>query len=173
MNTILMKIDKVISIILSTLISILAIGVISGVFLRYFLGISYGWIEEFLTMLFICTTFLGSALCVREKQHIGITYAVDLLQGMSKTLSSIFIQCIIIVVSSFIFIYSIRWIIAVGSTLSPSSHIPMGYFYCIVPISSFLTIFYSIVNIAGNFIHIDEAETGYFSDDILPEEMTQ
>ena len=171
MNLFIKKIDKIISIVLSVLVAVLSIGVICGVFLRYFFGISYAWMEEFLTIMFVYTIFLGSALCIREHQHIGISYFVDNFKGVREKISLIFIQVVITFVACVLCLYSIRWITAVGSTLSADSHVPVGIFYTIVPVSSVITVFYCLINIAGNFIHIDEAVTGYFEDDALPEEM--
>jgi TRAP-type C4-dicarboxylate transport system permease small subunit len=55
----------------------------------------------------------------------------------------------------------------------PSSGIPFGIFYAIVPISSIISIFYASLNILGTFIHIEDADTGYFKDEDLIEECVQ
>lgn len=170
MNSILKKIDKVISVILSSLVAIIAIGIIATVFMRYLFGLSYNFVEEFLTICFASVIFMGSAICVREKQHISITYFVDKLPKKKKIISDIFVMVCIIAVSLIMFIYSIKWINAVGSTVSPSSGIRMGIFYSIVPISSLITIFYCVIDILSNFVYIKPAEAGYFDDAELMEE---
>jgi TRAP-type C4-dicarboxylate transport system, small permease component len=169
MNKLLKIMDKILSVVLSALIAFLAIGVISTVFLRYFFGFSSGAFEEYLTMSFVITCFIGSALSVREKQHISISYFVDKLTGRRKTVSEIVVMVAIIVVSSVVLIYSIRWIMAVGSTISPVSGVKKGFYYIVVPFSSVLTIFYCVIDILGHFINIEPAVSGYFGDDRLPE----
>lgn len=171
MNKFLQKLDRILSVISIIMVGLIASGVIISVFLRYFFSLSYGWVEEFLTMLFVAITFMCSALCIREKQHINISYFTDKYDGVMKTISDIFIQVCMIAVSVFLLIFSSKWIYAVGSTISPNSGIPFGYFYSIVPISAILSIFYSCIDILSHFIHIEDAKTGYFDDDAIPEEI--
>lgn len=171
MNKFLKLFDKTLSVISIVMVGLLAVGVILTVFLRYFFSISYGWVEEFLTMLFVSINFLCTAVCIREKQHISISFFTEKFAGVKKTISDIFIQVCIIAVSVFLCIYSCRWIGSVGSTVSPSSGIPFGIFYSIVPISSVISVFYCFVNILSHFVHIEEAETGYFNEDVLPQEI--
>ena len=84
MNTILKYLDKAMSFILIVLVAFLAIGVSVTVVLRYFFGLSFSTLEELLTMAFIFTTLFGSALAIREKQHISISYLADKIVGKSK-----------------------------------------------------------------------------------------
>ncbi len=170
MNTLIKRIDAFLSVLLTLMVAILATGVIATVFMRYFFSLSYGWFEEFLTMLFVAITFLGSAACIREKQHIGITIVTDTFSGLAKTISSVFIESVYIAVSAFLLVYSLKWIGHVGSTLSPSSGIPFGLYYSVVPIASGFSIFYASVNIAGLFISIPEPITGYFNDEEILQE---
>lgn len=170
MNTIIKGIDRFFSVTLSLMVFVLATGVILTVFMRYFFSISYGWFEEFLTMLFVSITFLGSAVCIREKQHINIGILIDGFSGIAKKISTIFIEVVYIVVSVFLLVYGLKWIEAVGATVSPSSGIPFGWYYSVVPIASVLSIFYACTNIAGVFISIPEPITGYFTDDVIQTE---
>ena len=57
-----------------------------------------------------------------------------------------------------------------GHLLSQNSHLPMKVFYIFMPITFALTIVYTIVDILGLFIKIDEPEGGYSTDDKLPED---
>lgn len=168
MNKVLKIIDKIISFLLSTLVAILAIGIISTVFLRYIFGISYNSFEEFLTICFAAIIFLGSALAIRENQHIQISFFKDTFSQKKQKIIEIIIMVIIIIISVFIINFSIKWISMVGSTVSPASGIPMGIYYLIVPISFSLTIFYCLIDIASKFINIETAKTGYFDDSEIP-----
>ena len=173
MNKFLKLFDKTLSVISIVMVALLTAGVIITVFLRYFFSLSYGWVEELLTMLFVSINFLCAAVCIREKQHISISFFTEKYTGIKKTISELFIQVCIIVVSVFLCIYSIRWIGSVGSTVSPSSGIPFGIFYAIVPISSLISIFYCFINILSQFVPIEEAQTGYFNEDVLPQEINR
>lgn len=173
MNLVIKKIDRTLSVILSVMVGVLATGVILTVFMRYFFALSYGWFEEFLTMLFVSITFMGSAVCIREKQHISISILVEKFTGIPQLVSTVFIEVVYIAVSVFMLVYSSRWIGAVGSTLSPSSGVPFGYYYSIVPISSVISILYASINILGVFVPIDDPITGYFTDDEILEDIPE
>ncbi len=173
MNKFLKILDKVISIILMALAGFLAVGVTVTVVLRYFFGLSFSTLEEFLTMSFIFITLFGSAISVRERQHISISFLADKIVGKSekrKTVSVILVDASIIFVCAVMFIYSSKWIAKVGHLLSQNSHLPMKVYYIVMPISFALTIIYCIFDILGRFFKIDEADSGYSTDDKLPEE---
>lgn len=173
MNSFLKVLDKIISWILIALVAFLAIGITVTIVLRYFFGISFSTLEEFLTMSFIFTTLFGSALAIREHQHISISFLSDSFAAKSKTrkiVSTILIDVSIIFVSVMMTIYSIQWIMAVGGLLSPNSHLPMGTYYVFFPITFVLTAIYTLFDIIGLFVPITEADSGYFTDDVLPGE---
>ncbi len=172
MDKILRMTDKVLSFVLSALVAVLAIGIILTVLLRYLFGLSFSSVEELLTIAFAAIIFLGSALCIREKHHIGISIFKDSLSEKKRKIVDILIMVIIIFVSSVIIQYSIKWISVVGTTVSPASGIKTGFFYAVVPISFCLTILYCVVDILNNFIDIKPAQTGYTDDSELPEEIT-
>jgi len=173
MNKAIKTLDKVISFILIALVAFLAVGVSVTIVLRYFFGISFAMLEEFLTMSFIFITLFGSALAIRERQHISIMFLADKIVGDSekrRKISTILIDATIIFVCSVLLVYSCKWIAQVGHLLSQNSHLPMGVFYIFMPITFGLTILYTIVDILGLFMKIEEPDGGYSTDDKLPEE---
>ncbi len=173
MNKAIKILDKVISAILIILVAFLAVGVTVTIVLRYFFGISFAALEEFLTMSFIFITLFGSALAVRERQHIAIGFLAEKIVGSSplrKKISSILIDVSILFVCVFMVIYSCRWISQVGHLLSQNSHLPMSVYYIFVPVTFILTAVYTLLDILGLFVHIDNPEGGYSTDDVLPEE---
>lgn len=173
MNTIIKALDKVLSVILIVLVGFLAVGISVTVVLRYFFGLSFAMLEEFLTMSFIFTTLFGSALGIRERQHISIGFLADKIVGDSaarRKVSTILIDAVIIFVCAVMFISACKWIGEVGDLLSANSHLPMKVYYITVPVSLALTIFYSVVDILGLFVKIENADGGYSTDDKLPED---
>lgn len=150
--------DKTLSILLGTLVFILASGVMISVFLRYVFGISFAWAEELLTMTFIGTTFFGSALGIREEEHI----ALGVFKPENLKLRRLFIainSIVLIVILSIIFFYSLRWIAKVGSIPSPSIGIQYLYFYAMVPVSFAISIFYAFCTILSLFMNIEPPTT--------------
>ena len=157
--------DRTLSLLCTLLAFGMTVGVIVSVFARYLFNISFAWSEETIIMLFSGTTYFGTALGVREKEHITITYveekASPTVRKMIQILSNVVIAC----VSAAVFWQSLLWIRKVGGVPSPVTHIPYGYFYVMVPISSLLVIFYAGVNIASLFSPIPPADKGYGADD--------
>jgi TRAP-type C4-dicarboxylate transport system permease small subunit len=133
--------------------------VIISVFLRYFFGLSFAWAEELLTIVFIATTFFGAALGLREREHIAINLMPESSSLALRKILHIIVFAAIIVVSIFIFKYSILWIARVGKVPSPATGITNGTFYTIVPISFGITIFYAIVQILSEFMLVDPPRT--------------
>ncbi len=175
MNKAIKVLDKAISLILIVLVGFLAVGVSVTIVLRYFFGISFAALEEFLTMSFIFITLFGSALAVREKQHISITFLADRIVGESekrRKIVTILVDVSIIFACSVLFVYSCKWIAQVGHLLSQNSHLPMKVFYIFMPITFGLTIVYEIVDILGLYVKIDPPDGGYSTDDELPEEQS-
>ena len=172
-NTVIRVLDRVISWILIVLVAFLAVGVTVTIVLRYFFGISFAALEEFLTMSFIFITLFGSAIAVRERQHISIGFLAEKFAAKSRTakiISTLLIDASMLFVSVVMVIYSSRWIAQVGHLLSQNSHLPMKVFYIFVPITFCLTAVYLIVDILGLFVHVEETDGGYSTDDQLPEE---
>ncbi len=173
MNKAIKVLDKVISVILMALVAFLAVGITFTIVMRYFFSISYAWLEEFLTMSFIFITLFGAALAVREKQHIAITILADKICGKNESLKKVFgilVDAVILFVCFYMTMYSIKWINQVGHLLSQNSHLPMKVFYIAVPITFVITGIYTVIDILGRFVKIDEPDGGYSTDDELPEE---
>ena len=173
MNKAIKLMDRLISVILILLVAFLAVGVSVTIVLRYFFGISFAALEEFLTMSFIFITLFGSAIAVREKQHIAISFLADKVMGDSpkkRRIGTILVDSAIILCSLVMVVYSCKWIAQVGHLLSQNSHLPMKVFYIFMPSTFSLTIVYAIIDILGQYIQIDPPEGGYSTDDKLPEE---
>jgi TRAP-type C4-dicarboxylate transport system permease small subunit len=147
--------------------AVLAGGVVISVILRYFFSIAFVESEELLTMVFVATTFFGSALGLREGDHIAITNFVNLAGERSRRVFAIICQVVIIIVSLVMVYYSIRMIAKVGRVPSPATGIKRGWYYAIIPVSFLFTIFYAAVDIAGQFIVIPPPNKGFMDDSEL------
>ena len=158
LNSFIKCVDKVMRVLLVTIVGALTCGVIISVFLRYIFHISFAWSEEIISIFFVASTFLGAAFGVREKENIAINLNFDKLSPSISKAIRIIASIVIIIVSLFFFIYSIIWISHVGSIPSVCTGIRCGIYYSIVPISFVITIFYSIINIIAEFVHIDQPE---------------
>ena len=173
MNKFLKILDKAISWILIVLVAFLAVGITVTIVLRYFFGLSFSMLEEFLTMSFIFTTLFGSAIAIRERQHIAISFLSDSIAAKSKTakiVTTILIDASIVFIAGAMVVISSQWIAQVGYLKSANSNLPMGVYYIFVPITFALTVFYAIIDILALFLPIKDADSGYTTDDKLPGE---
>lgn len=170
MNKFLRLLDKVLSVYCLSMMGIMTIGVILSVFLRYVFNITFVKGEEAITMVFVATTFYGAALGIRERDHINIAYFSEKANDRLRGFIDIFVNLVIIFVMYYLFKNSLIWISKVGNVKSPGLQIATKYLYIMVPVSCVISIIYSLVNILGVFISIDEPDYGYDRDDIHAEE---
>ena len=89
---------------------------------------------------------------------------------MKKIISAFLVDLSILFVSIVMIYFSILWISQVGHLLSPNSHLPMSVYYIFVPITFFITVFYVVIDMLSYFVRIENADGGYSTDDVLPEE---
>ena len=169
MNKTIKVLDKVLSVILILFVAFIALGVSGAVIARYFFSYSSTAFEEFLTIAFVETVFFGAALSIREKQHISITYLIE-KSDRRKAIFDIIDSVIVALINVGMLYYSIIWIQKIGHTVSPASGIMMKFYYIAVPITSAIAVFYCIIEILQHFVKIDDADKGYLTDDVLPDD---
>lgn len=114
--------------------------VLLTVVLRYVFSISFPFMEEFITVTFAFTTFWGAGICVIENENINIDMFYAKLKGGIKKGVYIFNTFIVLVVNVLMFIYSIKWVVLVGSHRSMGMKVPTAYIYGIMPVCTVITI---------------------------------
>jgi TRAP-type C4-dicarboxylate transport system permease small subunit len=159
MKKLLGGIDKAMFFWCKLLTGILACSMIVSVFLRYVFDLTFVWAEEFITMVFIATTFFGAAVATRENEHISIDSLIEVLPEKVRMLLNIFSHLVISVVLGFVFYYSLNWIEKAGDLLTPGLRVPEKYFYYIVPVSSLLIIFYAVRKIISMVLALKSASS--------------
>lgn len=156
--------DKVLFIWCLAVTAMLALAVISSVFLRYVLGITFVWAEEVITMLFIATTFFGAALATKEDEHIGIPALLEAVSKPARKILTIVGLLISIAVVVFLFLRSLDWIEKAGDLVTPGLRVPERYFYYMVPISALLIIFYCLRRIGALVLNGSDTAVDSFRD---------
>ncbi len=133
--------------ILIILLAVMVIDVSWQVFSRYVLQRSSSITEELATFLLIWVGLLGAAYAYREKSHLGIDLISHKLSSKGKFYSESIVLIVVILVSSFVFIFGGLRLVYITFTLnqlSPAMRINMGYIYSVVPITGILIILYSL-----------------------------
>ena len=143
-----MKVNKImdgVSVLCMVLILLL---VIAQVAMRYLFNSPLTWSEELAVFVMIWLTFIGSLICMRDKEHIEVTILVD---HLPRTL-----QRIVVAFSRLASVFFLLVVAYYGSDLvmenmtvtSPANKISMGLVYTIIPLSSIGMAFYLVKAIA-------------------------
>jgi len=144
------KLDIFIKTLLTVLVFLIFLITLAQVLNRFFFNRSIVWVEIIAKYLFIWVVFTGIAYGIKIKSHFKMT---EVLEKFPKK-----IQYLIISISNFIIIILFIVILLSSIPLLKSSikriafgtNILMFYFYLVIPVGSFLSIFYYVLRIIKN-----------------------
>ncbi len=108
---------------------------------RYVVNNSIIWADQACRYLFCVSTFLGAAICVKERKHTSIDFLAEVLPPKGKKIQTIAIYLIIAVFG--IVLARSGYALAVKAMRQKVSTMPMkmGQIYMMVPISAaFITL---------------------------------
>jgi TRAP-type C4-dicarboxylate transport system permease small subunit len=83
-DTVLGAIDRLIRALLVAVVGVMVVVVFAQVVARYGLNSSFGWADEISRLAFVTMVFLGIAVAVRARAHIGITLVADALPALPR-----------------------------------------------------------------------------------------
>ena len=146
------KIRQVIDVTLSSLcVIIFALMVIIGTYqitTRYFFNKPSTVSEELLTYSFTWMALLASALVFGKRDHMRMGFLADKLTGTPRKILEIVIELLVMLLAGSVLVYGGATIMQLTMTqVTASLGIPMGIVYTVVPLSSIIIVFYSILNI--------------------------
>ena len=108
---------------------------------RYVVNNSIIWADQACRYLFCVSTFLGAAICVKERKHTSIDFLAEVLPPRGKKVQTIVIYAIIAVFG--IILVRSGYALAIKAMRQKVSTMPlkMGQIYMMVPISAaFITL---------------------------------
>ncbi len=138
---------KVLLVIGTVFFSTLIVIVFSQVVTRYFFGHTMAWVDELSRFLFVWMMFMGISLGIYKRKHIGIEFFMNLLPDDKRKKLDIGNELITIIFFAVVFWYGTNLTLRSTEMVSPVIGINMGLIYSIIPITSLLNIFYSILPI--------------------------
>ena len=134
--------------ILATLLGLIVIIMFTQVLFRYAFNNSLSWTEEIAKFLFVWITFLGAAICFREKMHLGVDFLVQKVPLRFRKYLLVFNTLIIILFNILMVLIGFSWVINVSGTLSPAVGLPLNIvFYAALPVSAVISVVYGIVRL--------------------------
>lgn len=139
--------DNFIKLCLVAMMIAIAVLTFYQVIMRYGFNKSSSWSEEAIRFTFIWCSFLGVAMGVREKSHIGISIIVDLLNPKMKKIAEVVGHIAIMVFSSYLIFYGWNVVLATSAQRSPALGVPMSWIYLSVPVMACLIFIYSFIEV--------------------------
>ena len=116
------------------------------VLLRYVFNQSITGANEIVTILFIYTTALGSAVSIGKNEHISINVFINSLSPKNYNRIKVLQLLLLVILHTIIFFYCLGWIDKAGGYLMPATGFPRIVATGIIPIGCLLSLIYCIKN---------------------------
>jgi TRAP-type transport system small permease protein len=136
--------DRLMRVMCASLMGAMTLAVILSVFFRYVFSMTAAWSEELITMLFISTSFLGTAMVTKDDEHINIDFLPNSLSPRHAAILRIIISVIVIAVQVIVVKASFKWIAVNGNLKTPGLELPYRWFYSLLPMSAIFVCLYEI-----------------------------
>lgn len=144
------QLDKIIELLLVSILSAMVINVLWQIITRYFSASPSSFSDELARYLMIWLGLIGTAYVSGKKEHVSIDYFLKKLNHKKRVLLNRLIDFIILFFAFFVMIIGGGHLVFVTiklEQLSPSLQIPLGFVYSVIPLSGLIIIFYQISNI--------------------------
>lgn len=127
--------------ILFILMALIVIIMFAQVLFRYVFNQSLSWSEELAKFVFVWLTFLGAAICIKERIHVGVEFLMDRLSVKWKRYLDLFQTALITLFNVALSVTGFCWVWEVSGTLSPAMSLPLNIvFYAALPVTSVLSV---------------------------------
>lgn len=144
------QLDKIIELLLVSILSAMVINVLWQIITRYFSATPSSFSDELARYLMIWLGLMGAAYVSGKKEHVSIDYFLKKLNHKKRVLLNGIIGFIILFFAFFVMIIGGGHLVFITiklEQLSPSLQIPLGFVYSVIPLSGLIIIFYQISNI--------------------------
>jgi len=143
-------VDKIIALIAMTLLVVLCILVWLEVFLRFVLNSPISWAPELCRYLFVWIVYLGTFMALKRGAHMKMDIIPRFLSDFLNRILVLLNRLIVIAYTAIVF-----WsgLILIGKSMNQMMTIlplPMGVIHLIIPISSFLMFFDSVLGLISH-----------------------
>lgn len=139
--------DKTLQYLLITLMAIMTLDVLWGVFTRYAIGNQASWSEELARFILIWIGMLGTAYASGQRMHLSIDLLGPSLPAPKQKMLQIVIVLLIVSFAVAVMIIGGGRLLYITGKLGQTSAalgIPMTFIYSVVPISGLLIVVYKV-----------------------------
>lgn len=128
-------------IVLTTLLFVI---VVAAVVARYGFGQAVSWTEEVPRYLLIWISFLGAAVCVLRREHVGFDVVFNLLPLRARRVLGFVLGLLVFGFGWIVFRYGIVFVQDFGSDLMETIPFTNIWYYPAMPVSGFLIMVFSL-----------------------------
>lgn len=121
------------------------------IFGRSFLKTPPPWTEEMSRFIFLWYCFLGCAVTLRNKQHLGLDYFYNKFSPSVRRVIDIVIQILTLVFGLYVAYYGTTLLDVVRKRVAPITRLSMRWFYLVLPIMGALFVLLAIENLIDIF----------------------
>ena len=135
------------------------------VVLRYVFASTIIGGNEFVTIAFIFTSAIGGAVCISRREHIAITFFIDLLPLGAKKLVYLLGLLLMAIVNAYMVYYSQGWIAKAGHYPWEPLGWAQGIVHAVIPVGCSLAVLYCLLRIILTLANRESVEVVW-----MPEE---
>ncbi|WP_242204260.1 TRAP transporter small permease [Aestuariivivens insulae] len=149
------KVDRILGIVLATIMAVMVLNVLWQVFTRFIVGKPSPFTDELARYLMIWVGVLGAAYISGRRMHVAIDLLPARLNKEGQTRLKVLINWIIIVFCFFALVVGGLRLIYITFTLgqySPALQVPLAVVYAVIPISGILIIYYKLSDIINKLL---------------------
>jgi len=119
--------------------------VLVSVFCRYVLNQSLSWSDEVVRYLFVWFTLFGTAVTLREREHIRVEYFVEKLPAGPRRAVEIAMLAGVCLFHVALVVLGLMWVWSTRGTYTSALQWPLNlFFYAALPCTSALGVWYTL-----------------------------
>jgi TRAP-type transport system small permease protein len=142
-----MNFNKILDVVCVVCIALILLLVVVQVVMRYVFNSPLTWSEELAVYLMVWMTFIGSVICMRDKEHIEVTVLVAYLPAGLQQAAMIFSRLASAIFLLIVIYYGAQLVLENRVVTSAANKINMGLVYSIIPLSSLGMLYYVVRSI--------------------------
>ena len=151
LNRIRFYVDKALEWLLVVIMGVSVINVLWQVFTRFVIRDPSTYTEELARFLLIWVALFGASYAVSKRLHLAIDYFTLKFTGRRKLFSGLFIDLCVFMFALFAMVVGGIRLVTLTFTLeqvSAALQVKLGYVYLVLPLSGFLIMFYTAIQMS-------------------------
>ena len=136
--------EKIISVVLFFIMTVLVVITFLQVFSRFILHIPIAWSEEVIRMSFVWMISLGSAVAIKENSHLVMDMLTSAVSEKMRKVLRMIVLVLILGVSVILLVAGANYVVRSMGKTAVTMPIPSNCVYIAIPVSAVVMIFYTV-----------------------------